>query len=112
MVFKDLQGKKLTTEEILKKREEENGVFILTRNNWICRVHKGKTIVIRCSKCNFPVMEYTLKTHNGKALLYLGCPYCFATERITNKETIRLLLNREEENKETQPPLFNEVMVQ
>ena len=111
MVFRDLQGKKLTIKEVLKKREEENGVSIITKNNWMCRVHKSNTLVEKCLKCSFPVMEYTLKKYNGEAMLYLGCPYCFATEKIVDKDIIKILLNREEENKETQPPLFNEAMV-
>lgn len=111
MVFRNIQGKKLTTEEILKKRKEKNGVSIMTINKWMRRVHKSNTIVKKCLKCSFPVMEYRL-AYNGKALLHLGCPYCFKTEKIRDKEIIKVLLNREEENKETQPPLFNEAMVQ
>ena len=111
MVFRDFQSKKLTIEEILKKRKEENGVSIITKNQWMRRVHKSNTIVEKCLKCSFPVMEYRLDTYNKKALLYLGCPYCFATEKIVDKEIIKILLNREEENEKTQPPLFNEIMV-
>ena len=112
MVFRDFQSKKLTIEEILKKRKEENGVSIITKNKWMRRVHKSNTIVEKCLKCSFPVMEYRLEAYNGEAILCLGCPYCFNTEKIRDKEIIKILLNREEENKETQPPLFNETMVQ
>ncbi len=111
MVFRDLQGKRLTTEEILKKRKGENGVSIITRNGWMRRVHKNNTLVQECLGCNFPVMEYRLEIYNGKTILYLGCPYCFATKKIRDKKIIKILLNREEDNKETQPPLFDEVMV-
>jgi len=111
MVFRDLQGKRLTTEEILKKRKGENGVSIIARNGWMRRVHKNNTLVQKCLKCSFPAMEYRLEICNGETILSLGCPYCFATEKIRNKRIIKILLNREEENKETQPPLFDEVMV-
>ena len=103
MVFRDFQGKRLTIEEILKKRKEENGVSIITRNSWMRRVHKNNTLVQKCLKCNFPIMEYELEIYNGEALLCLGCPYCFATEKIRDEEIIKVLLNREEEDKEIQP---------
>lgn len=111
MEFRDLQGKRLTIEEILKEIEEKNGLSIITRKGWMRRVHKNNTIVEKCLKCSFPVMEYRL-AYNGKTILYLGCPYCFATEKIADKEIIKVLLNREEKNQKNQPPLFNEVMVQ
>ena len=106
MVFRDFQGKRLTIEEILKKRKEENGVSIITKNSWMRRVHKNNTLIQECLKCSFPAMEYRLETHNGKELLCLGCPYCFATEKIRDKKIIKILLNQEEKNeKNTISPL-------
>ena len=112
MGFRNLQGKILTIEEILKEIKEKKGVSIITRKGWMRWVHKSNTIVEKCLKCSFPVMEYRLEIYNGKTILCLGCPYCFATEKIENNEIIKILLNREEENQKNQPPLFNEVMVQ
>ena len=118
MVFRNATGKTITREEILKKRKEEGVVSIKTKSGLVCRIRKNDTVVYTCERiykgtlCALPIMNYSEPVKNGEKVLRLSCPYCSARKIIKDKELIKSLLNREEENKETQPPLFNEAMVQ
>ncbi len=62
-------------------------------------------------------MEYRLEDSNREKILHLGCPYCFKTKKIKDKDIIKILLNREEKNENQnkgfdEEILFDEVVYQ